>query len=364
MQKSLTRKKTLIFISILVSIGLLFVGITSYISKNREPEGQNEHLIGEILFSRSDNSIWIMNSNGSDQTCITGPTTLDTEVFKGNATYTNPSFSPDGNRIAFISNKDSGSIIDKSLYTMDKNGENVQKIEDGLELSYYHWSPDGMKIVYTLRNNINIIDIETKERELILNIDDDCMSPKWSPDGESIIFSIMSYSDIRIGIINIFDKNLEVISPIDSHDVAPVWSSIGNKIIYRSFFNNSWNLCSMDVSGNNRKVITTGMANGYDFSINSNGMLVYIENNELYIQDIHGNNKSKLLDSDTPISMPRWSPNGKYIVYLEGWLGYPAHIIEDFHLAEIYKIDVDTKDTLRLTNNDVMEKYPSWKPIV
>ena len=57
-----------------------------------------------------------------------------------------PAFSPDGSRIAFVSNADGNSEI----YMMNADGSGVWRVtRDAGEDSFPHWSPDSKKLVFT-----------------------------------------------------------------------------------------------------------------------------------------------------------------------------------------------------------------------
>ena len=57
-----------------------------------------------------------------------------------------PSWSPDGGRIAFVSERNGGN---KQIYVMDSNGKNVKRLTNGaFDSGSPAWSPDGQTIAY------------------------------------------------------------------------------------------------------------------------------------------------------------------------------------------------------------------------
>src|SRR5262249_58882832 len=63
-----------------------------------------------------------------------------------NAQDTAPSWSPDGSKIAFGSNRDGKTEI----YVMDADGSNVKRLTNNLaDDNFPRWSPDGRKILFT-----------------------------------------------------------------------------------------------------------------------------------------------------------------------------------------------------------------------
>lgn len=102
-----------------------------------------------------------------------------------------PAFSPDGERIAFRSERDGG-----GLFVMGRTGESVRRLAtDGLNPS---WSPDGASIVYATESTgmtpggrgtlsvLWIVSTTTGERRRSTTAD--AMQPSWSPHGQRIAY--------------------------------------------------------------------------------------------------------------------------------------------------------------------------------
>lgn len=117
-----------------------------------------------------------------------------------NADAINPSWSPNGDSIAFIfaDRHDNN----KYLFISNLTGGTTQITKSG-SVSNYSWSPDGTKIAYQLNinesSNIYIYDFQTKATLQITEGPHLNISPSWSCDGKEIYFA----SD-RNGNLNIF----------------------------------------------------------------------------------------------------------------------------------------------------------------
>lgn len=139
---------------------------------------------------------------------------------------TSPSFSPDGKKIVF--NSDRGGK--PALYTMDRDGNRVQRLTYG-EGKYYAptWSPRGDLIAFVKqldgKFHIGVIDAEgTEERLLTEGFLDE--SPTWSPNGRVIMFTRQTRSgDTHIYSIDLTGYNLRRMpTPTESSD--PAWSPL------------------------------------------------------------------------------------------------------------------------------------------
>ena len=81
--------------------------------------------------------IYVMNSDGTNQTRLTNNSTADFE----------PSFSPDGSKIAFTSFRDGNSEI----YVMNADGTNQTNLSNNSAFDGQpSFSPDGSQIAFTL----------------------------------------------------------------------------------------------------------------------------------------------------------------------------------------------------------------------
>src|ERR1044071_9159077 len=92
-------------------------------------------------------SIWSMNPDGSSPTRLTDDKSRTEKLPSFSPVYdASPVWSPDGTKIAFISNRD----YLLSLYVMNADGSNAQLVTSKpLEPSRPAWSPDGRKIAFS-----------------------------------------------------------------------------------------------------------------------------------------------------------------------------------------------------------------------
>jgi Tol biopolymer transport system component len=161
----------------------------------------------------------------------------------------NSSWSPDGSKIAFDSYRN-GSW---NIFSMDSRGEPYGVTQLTTTLTDDHspdWSSDGFKIAFQSGRDIWAIDSRGESFgsfQLTTNPAND-FSPAWSPDNLEIAFAsnrvgqtiwVMSSSGEGSGIYQLTD------AAQPSKD--PDWSPDGNLIVYSSFFENNWDVWSIDL---------------------------------------------------------------------------------------------------------------------
>jgi len=107
------------------------------------------------------------------------------------ATDTSPTWSPDGSRIAFVSDR-AGS---PQIYVMNADGSGVSRLTyQGNYNTTPDWSPKGDKIAFTARDERYVFDIftvkvATGEIERLTQDMGHNEEPSYSPDGNYIVFS-------------------------------------------------------------------------------------------------------------------------------------------------------------------------------
>ena len=229
----------------------------------------------KILFTsiRDGNAeIYIMNADGSEQVRLTNHPGDDFD----------PTWSPTGEQIAFVSERDHEGLND--IYLMDPDGQNVRRAFDDLEYrTAPTWSPDGKKIAYNTYSPVPdwAVYINTlnggKTERLAKSAEFFGGFPSWSPDGTKVAFVSGSFGKWRIQIINLITRKKEILVPrIPGGDMLyPAWSPDGKKLAF--------------VMGKNH----------WELSI--------------YISDRDSRKVDKIVEN--AYIAPAWSPDGKALLY-------------------------------------------------
>jgi len=129
------------------------------------------------------NVIWLMDSNGTNYKDIS---------IHGTGEWREPDWSPLGNRIVHI--RYLVNVSFREIFVMDSSGQNALRFTNNqIDDCCPTWSPDGSKIAYVsdyTSEKINIYVIDTLGQNKVQLTDVDCaIDPSWSPDGSQIVFS-------------------------------------------------------------------------------------------------------------------------------------------------------------------------------
>jgi len=158
--------------------------------------------------------IYVMNSDGSDIRQLTTHSADDSE----------PGWSPDGRRIAFLSER-SGQ---DEIYLMDTDGSNPEQVTDLLVLkSGLSWSSDSRSVVFEGSGDLYVVNIETKDvSKLISDNSANEATPAWAQNDTSIVFSSDRTQNWELYMVDINDANeftLQQITDDPGIDRSPKW---------------------------------------------------------------------------------------------------------------------------------------------
>ena len=182
-------------------------------------------------------------------------TRLTNHIKENNFYNTSPAISPQGDKIAFISDRDDYfdvfimSTIDNTITKLldgqrTKNFEELHLLTPGMS-----WSPDGKKIAIAVksgdRDAVYLIDVNEGDEEKIELEFEGIFTVDWSHQGDKLVFVGNTSYQSDIFTYDLSTKKLTNLTNDIFSDSDPTWSSDGKKIYFvsdRKQFTSSNNL--------------------------------------------------------------------------------------------------------------------------
>jgi TolB protein len=157
--------------------------------------------------------IYVMNSDGSDVSILTSHNADDSE----------PVWSPDGERIAFISER----IGHDEIYVMNDDGTDQTRLTElGVLKSGLSWSEDGRFLLFEGDSDIYVLDLETLESiNLTRTQDINEITPEWVGE-DTIAFSSNKAGNWDLYLADVSDPDEVRLVPLtvdQGTDHSPSW---------------------------------------------------------------------------------------------------------------------------------------------
>lgn len=246
---------------------------------------------GDRVAYESEGDIWIVRLADGRTTRVTTNAARDSRA----------SWSPDGRRIAFVSNRGGGSHI----WIASDEGErhSLTRLTSGGEMSTDdpQWSPDGTRIAYSAKGPLDFyasrifVVAATGGTPKQVTPDDefDHSQPRFSPDGTRLAF----VSD-RSGYMHVWTMRADGSEareydsgPFDStsphFDVAPVWSPDGRRILVSRNRDGRFELVVLDVETGSIRVARSGPGQYHEAGWGTGGRVVYTYENAWSPPDLY-----------------------------------------------------------------------------
>ena len=281
-----------------------------------------------------------------------------------------------GGIIAFTSRENN----EWQIYIVNDDSSGKRKVTVNVRGGYEpNWSPDGTKIVYQY-DGIWIADLASGEitriplsRAANHLPNEYLVKPAWSPDGEWIAFLNENGTQGDIYLIRPDGTDLRRLTKSNdiSRDGNLVWSPDGKQLAYSAYLNENIEIYVMDLEDAlqgaiasqqlthspafTRNLVTSWSPDGsrLAFSSDRDG------NTEIYLMNVDGSNVVRLTNNPASDTEPGWSPDDKLIAFSSDRDGN----------IEIYIMDVEKTlqsageaNVRRLTIHPGDDTGPAWRP--
>lgn len=281
-----------------------------------------------------------------------------------------PTYSPDGTQIIFNSDREKEN---NDVYLMNADGSDVRKITDGPgwdSAPPNNWSPDGTQVLLLSdrsgKENIYVMNIEPFVPKRVAAFENDRpVFASYSSDGKHIVYQLsVGESQSEIRIYNADTKADRFVFKANLQESLPSFSPDGSKILFQQRIDENTEICSVNIDGSGFVNITRSPSKDMAPVFSPDGGKIAFAANragglsvfEIYVMNADSS-EQKLIFGDRAMSVnPAWSPDGKTLVFSndreEGRIGN----------FELYSINLDGGPERRLTNRPRYDINPAFSP--
>jgi dipeptidyl aminopeptidase/acylaminoacyl peptidase len=284
----------------------------------------------DLQEDKNEERIWMVSSDGGEAIALTAES----------ASSNHPRWSPDGKYLAFISERDEGQ---KQVWLLNRLGGEAQQLTETIQdVKDFDWSPKSDRLVLVLQ------DPSPNELEAAKNKEMKKEAEKEEPKPRPIVIDRLHFKEDEIGyldrrrphlyVFEISSKKMTQITSGDIDDSEPAWSPDGRSIAFTSNrtaepdsnFNSDIWVVSADNSdkGGNLIQVTTNPGTDASPVWSPDGKWIafttQIDPKLFWYATIHlgiapatgGEARILTMTLDRPVSMPRFSPNGRWIYFI------------------------------------------------
>ncbi|HXH97647.1 MAG TPA: LpqB family beta-propeller domain-containing protein [Gaiellaceae bacterium] len=251
---------------------------------------------------------------GDVELWLRSPSGKLTDLTNNGAADTEPAVSPDGKKVAFVSNRDGNDEI----YVMSITGGRATRLtHDTTADEEPSWSPDGKQIAYVDaragHDEIAVMNADGSGAHLLTNTPTKAANgePAWSPDGTRIAFSSNAPQQ-AIYTMKPDGSNVTLVTATTVLNVNPAWSPDATRI-------------------------------------------AYADRNDLWIVPAAGGAPTQLTHRGITTAAPHWSPDGSKLVF---WSRSSSVGNDDEFVVDAGNGGAVTQ----LTNDPADDRYADWAP--
>lgn len=166
-------------------------------------------------------------------------------------------------RIVFVSEDGPKSKRVKKLAIMDQDGYNVRTLSDGRDLVLTpRFSPSTNEITYMSFGNdtprVYLMNIDTRQREIVGEFPNMSFSPRFSPDGQRVIMSLQDGGNANIFELDLRSRQLRQLTNVPAINTAPSYSPDGSRVVFESDRGGTQQIYVMNADGSGQNRISFG----------------------------------------------------------------------------------------------------------
>ncbi|CAN7547484.1 Tol-Pal system beta propeller repeat protein TolB [Aminobacter aminovorans] len=268
-------------------------------------------------------------------------------------------------RVVFIDESGAKTARKKRLAIMDQDGANVRYLSDGRSIAMTpRFSPTRQEITYMSYESgqpqVYLLQIETGQRELVGNFPGMTFAPRFSPDGQKVIMSLLRDD----GNSNIFSMDLRSrtttrLTNSSAIDTSPSYSPDGSKVVFTSDRGGQPQIYVMGADGSGQTRVSFG-GGSYSTPVWSprGDLIAFTKQSggqfQIGVMKTDGSGE-RILSTGFQQEGPTWAPNGRVVMFFRDQPGGGG--------PKLYSVDLTGRNEQAIPTSGFASD-PAWSPLL
>ncbi|CAN0655134.1 Tol-Pal system protein TolB [Nitratireductor aquimarinus] len=253
----------------------------------------------------------------------------------------------------------------KRLAIMDQDGANQRFLTDGRAIVLTpRFSPTRQEITYMSyeggQPQVYLLQLETGQRELVGNFPGMTFAPRFSPNGQQIVMSLLrDDGNSNIFAMDLRSRNTTRLTTANAIDTSPSYSPDGSQIVFTSDRGGRAQIYVMSASGGDPKRISFGDGSYSTPVWSPRGDLIAFTKQtrgefQIGVMRTDGSGE-RILSSGFLQEGPTWSPNGRVVMFFRQPAGSAG--------PQLYSIDLTGRNEQKIPTANYGSD-PAWSPLL
>ena len=268
-------------------------------------------------------------------------------------------------RVVFIDESGPKNDRKKRLAIMDQDGAGIRFLSDGRSITLTpRFSPTRQEITYMSYEGgeprVYLLQIETGQRELVGNFPGMTFAPRFSPDGQKVIMSLLrDDGNSNVYAMDLRSRTTTRLTESNSIDTSPSYSPDGSQVVFTSDRGGQPQIYVMGADGSNQTRISFG-GGSYSTPVWSprGDLIAFTKQSggefQIGVMKTDGSGE-RILSSGFQQEGPTWAPNGRVLMFFREAAGSGG--------PRLYSIDLTGRNEQAIPTQNFASD-PAWSPLL